>query len=132
MARSCPCGTGTPFAACCKPLHDGRGSGRVTAATAEQLMRSRYSAFAVGHVAYLLATWDPSTRPDELELPDELEWRRLEVLEATAGGEDDDRGTVGFVAHYWDPTLLERGELRETSVFVRDGGQWFYVGAETA
>lgn len=129
MPRACPCGTGEPLANCCGPLHDGRGSGRVTAATAEQLMRSRYTAFAVGHVTYLLASWHPSTRPDSLVLPDDLEWRRLEVLRTTAGGEQDDHGTVEFVAHHWDPTLLERGAQRETSTFVRERGQWFYVGA---
>jgi uncharacterized protein YchJ len=59
MPRRCPCGTGLPYAECCRPLHDGTG----TAASAEQLMRSRYSAFAVGDPAYLLATWHPTTRP---------------------------------------------------------------------
>ena len=60
--RRCPCGTGLPYDDCCGPLH----AGSTAAATAEQLMRSRYSAFAVGDAAYLLATWHPSTRPAAL------------------------------------------------------------------
>src|SRR5687768_5433704 len=54
--RRCPCGSGLPLGDCCGRLHDGT----VTAATAEQLMRSRYSAFALGEPGYLLATWHPS------------------------------------------------------------------------
>lgn len=47
----CPCGGGA-YRSCCGPLH--RGNQR--AKTAEQLMRSRYSAFARGEIDYLLAT----------------------------------------------------------------------------
>lgn len=126
--KPCPCGTGAAFADCCRPLHRGRGSGRVTAPTAERLMRSRFSAFAVGDPVYLLTSWHPSTRPTALELAPDLRWRRLEVLATTAGGEDDDRGTVEFVAHYWDAAELRRGEQREHSAFVREAGQWYYVG----
>jgi SEC-C motif-containing protein len=91
-------------------------------------MRSRFSAFAVGDPVYLLASWHPSRRPAFLELAADLEWRRLEILEVTAGGEDDDEGTVEFVAHYWDATGLRRGQQQERSAFIREAGQWFYVG----
>jgi SEC-C motif-containing protein len=91
-------------------------------------MRSRYSAFAVGDPVYLLASWLPSTRPASLELAADLEWRRLDILDVIAGGEDDDEGTVEFVAHYWDAARLERGQQQENSAFVREAGQWFYVG----
>jgi len=126
--ESCVCGAGASFAHCCDPLHRGRGSGRATAQTAEQLMRSRYSAFAVGDAGYLLATWHPSTRPDTLDPADDIEWRGLEVLDTVAGGPGDDHGVVEFVARFWDPTLLQRGEQRERSTFVREDGRWFYVG----
>ncbi|WP_437126620.1 YchJ family protein [Paraconexibacter antarcticus] len=130
MPIDCPCGSGEAFAACCAALHRGRGSGRVTAPTAERLMRSRYSAFAVADAAYLLATWHPATRPAaaDLVLDPDVEWRRLEITGTTDGGPDDDAGTVEFVARYWDATFRRRGEQRETSAFVREDGQWFYVG----
>ena len=51
--KLCPCGTGQSYVDCCGALH----SGARTAATAEQLMRSRYSAFAVSDEDYLLRTW---------------------------------------------------------------------------
>lgn len=91
-------------------------------------MRSRYSAFAVGDPVYLLATWHPSTRPARLDLAGTPQWRRLEVTGTTGGGADDLDGTVAFAAHFWDDVRRERGVQRETSAFVREGGEWFYVG----
>jgi SEC-C motif-containing protein len=91
-------------------------------------MRSRYSAFAVGARDYLLQTWHPSTRPATLELDDDLEWRRLEIVGSTAGGERDLAGTVAFVAHFWDAVGRRAGRQPENSAFVREAGQWFYVG----
>src|SRR5919202_2457523 len=93
--RRCPCETGLPYAECCGRLHDGTA----TAATAEQLMRSRYSAFAVGDPAYLLATWHADTRPRTLELDDAVRWSGLDVLATTGGGLFDAEGTVEFCAH---------------------------------
>ena len=59
--RRGPRGTGLPYSDSCGRLHDGTA----TAATAEQLMRSRYSAFAVGDAGYLLTTWHPGHPSDE-------------------------------------------------------------------
>ena len=91
-------------------------------------MRSRFSAFALGDPVYLLATWHPATRPATLELDPAVAWRRLEVVGTTAGGEDDEAGTVAFVAHFWDAGRRERGRQAEDSAFVREGGRWRYVG----
>ena len=71
----CPCGTGRRYDACCGPHH--RGSAR--AATAEELMRSRYSAFVAGEASYLLRTWHPATRPETLVLDEDVRWTGLEV-----------------------------------------------------
>lgn len=87
-------------------------------------MRSRYSAFAVGAVPYLLATWHPSTRPRTLTL-DDVTWRRLDVVRTVGGGPFDDDGVVEFVAHH--RTAAGAGAVHETSRFVRTGGQWFYL-----
>jgi SEC-C motif-containing protein len=98
------------------------------AATAEQLMRSRYSAFAVGDTAYLLASWHPSTRPQALGPEPGLVWRRLEVLRAEGGGPFENAGTVEFRAAWRDGA--ERGVLHERSRFVRADGRWLYVDGE--
>lgn len=90
-------------------------------------MRSRFSAFAVGDVDYLLATWHRSTRPGSLALDPAIHWRRLEILATSAGAADDRDGTVDFLAHFWDETSHQHGLQREKSRFVRDRGHWFYV-----
>jgi len=118
----CPCGLGDPYGACCGRLHRGDAH----AATAEQLMRSRYSAFAVGDGGYLLRTWHPTTRPSSVDLDPAQRWVRLDVLDVRAGGFLDVEGEVAFEARYrWDG---ERGVLRERSRFVRDDGRWSYLG----
>ena len=125
----CPCGSGESYASCCGPLHRGRVTGLVTAPTAERLMRSRFSAFAVGDAAYLVLTWHPTTRPATLELDAGVEWVKLEILDITAGQEHDSEGTVEFVAHYRDAASRRTGRQREHSAFRREAGQWFYVAA---
>ena len=124
MESDCPCGSGVMYVTCCGPLH----SGSATAATAEQLMRSRYSAFAVGDADYLLATWHPATRPASVNLDPAIEWRRLRIRDLTAGTEDDDAGTVEFVAHYWDSAQQQYGRQHENSSFARRAHSWLYVG----
>ncbi len=119
--RRCPCGTGLPYAECCGRLH----GGAATAGTAEQLMRSRYSAFAVGDPAYLLATWHPSTRPPSLELDPTVRWTGLDVLATTDGGLLASEGTVEFRA--WYRHEGETGSQHETSRFVREDGAWRYL-----
>jgi SEC-C motif domain protein len=120
-SRRCPCGTGLPLAECCGRLHDGTA----TAATAEQLMRSRYSAFAVGDPAYLLATWHSRTRPRTVDLDPSVRWVGLEVLATTGGGLLAAEGTVEFRAHHVADGV--RGAQHENSRFVREGGQWRYL-----
>ena len=125
MSDLCPCGLGDPYDACCGRLH----RGEAFAATAEQLMRSRYSAFAVGDLDYLLTSWHPATRPTELALDDELRWVRLDVQAVQGGGFLDATGEVEFEARYRSGG--QRGSLHERSRFVRHDGHWAYLGEVT-
>jgi SEC-C motif-containing protein len=118
---ACPCGLGDDYELCCGRFHAG-----VPAPTAESLMRSRYSAFAVGDAGYLLRTWHPSGRPRNLSLDPALRWTRLAVLETHAGGLFDATGTVQFRATYVQQG--KRGVLAETSKFVRQDRHWTYLG----
>ena len=121
----CPCLSGEVFGACCGRFLGGEAD----APTAEQLMRSRYSAFVVGDAAYLLATWHPSTRPAELELDPAMRWFRLDVVRRERGGPLDRDGIVEFrVFHRYDGA---RDEQHEVSAFVREGRRWSYVGPVT-
>ncbi|MGY2083356.1 YchJ family protein [Blastococcus sp. SYSU DS0539] len=121
--RRCPCGTGLPYAECCGPRHDGSAP----AATAEQLMRSRYSAFAVGDAAYLLASWHSTTRPPSVELDPGVRWTGLDVLATTGGGLLAAEGTVKFRAHWRSGG--ESGDQHEVSRFAREDGAWRYLDA---
>jgi SEC-C motif-containing protein len=120
----CPCGSGSGsgkgYSACCGRLH----SGAENAATAEALMRSRYSAYVLKLDDYLLATWHPDTRPSELDLAaDGTKWLGLEVRRYEV--QDDSHATVEFVARY---RIAGKGHrLHELSRFVREGVRWFYI-----
>jgi SEC-C motif-containing protein len=109
-----------PYAECCEPLHQGRQQ----AATAEALMRSRFTAFAKGDEEYLLRTWFSGTRPKALNLDSTIRWTRLEVLATSAGSLFDSSGTVLFEAHYRQDG--KPGVLREQSSFVRERDRWYY------
>lgn len=117
----CPCLSGIPYDTCCGRLH----AGAAVAQTAEQLMRSRFSAFAVGDSAYLLQTWHPDTRPETLELDADRRWYRLDVLATREGGPFDSTGSVEFEAFY--RTSAGAGSQREISRFSREAGQWLYL-----
>lgn len=120
----CPCGAGDQFGQCCLPLHRGERS----AATAEQLMRSRYSAYSVGDSEYLWRTWHPGTRPAEASSPARLEWVSLEILEVVGGQPGDERGVVEFRARHRQGRRT--GVLHERSRFAVRAGRWFYLDAE--
>ncbi|WP_077041679.1 YchJ family protein [Rhodococcus sp. MTM3W5.2] len=119
----CPCLSGETYERCCGRFH----SGAAEAPTAEQLMRSRYSAFAVGDADYLLRTWHPSTRPARLTLDPDQRWTRLDILGHTGGGLLENEGTVEFEAHFVHSG--QRDSLREHSRFVREDGRWLYLDA---
>lgn len=121
----CPCDSGRPYATCCAPWHAGLTMG-AHAPTPEALMRSRYSAFVLGLVDYLLATWHPSTRPAALALSP-VKWLGLEVRRATAEG---DAGVVEFVARSREGGRAQR--MHETSRFVRLNGRWYYLDDQMA
>lgn len=126
MMQDCLCGSAKLYKRCCgRFLNDGQ-----LPKTPEQLMRSRYSAYALGnHGDYLLQTWFPPTAgkisAEELSSR-QHEWLRLEVL---AKAQQGDKGWVEFKAWYKDSGGREQ-IMHEKSVFQRIGGRWLYVGGE--
>lgn len=87
-------------------------------------MRSRYSAYVLGRIDYLLATWHLSTAPGDLELQ-AAKWLGLEVRHAASSG---DAGVVEFVARC---RVDGRGQrIHETSRFVRENGRWYYIDGQ--
>jgi SEC-C motif domain protein len=126
--RPCPCESGQTYAQCCGALHQAFDAhGQTLADTPEALMRSRYSAYALGLADYLLATWHPATAPGELELS-MVKWLGLQVLHTDAQG---DAGVVEFVARFKDYQNHGRAQrLHEVSRFVRLETGWRYIDGE--
>lgn len=92
--------------------------------TAEQLMRSRYTAYVMKNEVYLLATWHESTRPLQLDLDaDAAHWLGLKILDYQL--QDYSHALVEFVARYKIAGRAYR--LHEVSQFVLEHGRWFYV-----
>ena len=110
------------YADCCGPAH----TGQQPAADAQTLMRSRYSAFVLGDVPYLLGSWHASTRPATLELDAGAKWLGLEVKQQRSTGED--HAEVEFVARFRVAGRAVR--QHERSRFVREAERWFYVDGD--
>lgn len=121
---TCPCGNGF-YATCCEPFH----KGVAVAPTADLLMRSRYSAYAMGLGEYVQSTWHSSTRPARLDLQQELaqgKWIGLTVKLHTPQG---DKAEVEFVARY-KPNAGSASRLHERSRFVFENSRWYYVDGD--
>ncbi|MEU8956840.1 YchJ family protein [Streptomyces sp. NPDC048518] len=120
-ATPCPCGHPLPYEKCCGRLHRGEAA----ATTPEELMRSRYSAFAVRDEGYLLRTWHPRTRPPRVEFDPAMRWTGLEIRATSEGTAFHTTGTVTFRARYTDGGRPDA--LHEKSRFERLDGAWVYV-----
>ncbi len=121
----CPCGDARGYAQCCQPLHRG-----APAASAVDLMRSRYSAYVLRDEDYLLASWHADTRPASLRLAVQQpapSWLGL-AIKAHAQ-QDADHATVEFIARF----RVGGGRaqrLHERSRFVREDGRWYYLDGD--
>lgn len=107
-------------------------AGEVVAATAEALLRSRYTAYAVGDGDHLFRSWHARTRPDDVVPDPRVRWVGLSVLDVVSGAVGDAEGVVEFRAQWVsdDDAPVRRGEVLERSRFVRRGGRWVYLDAE--
>lgn len=130
QVKLCPCGSGLDYVDCCQSYH----LYQTWPATAEQLMRSRFSAYALGLETYLQNTWAKSTRLGSFDLETNLVWNRLEIVATEQGMPFDDVGKVHFKAHYQlkqDDKVLESGVMEEVSQFIRDENHhWVYLTGE--
>ncbi len=124
QAQACPCGQGLELGRCCGPIIDGE----VPAASAEALMRSRYTAYVRQQREHLLRSWWSKTRPAQLAFDSRQRWLGLTIRQVSAGSETDDEGSVEFVARFKIDGKAHR--LHERSHFRRVAGQWLYVDGE--
>jgi len=129
-AEDCPCGTGRKLRACCRPFHDG-----AEPPDPEALMRSRFSAFALGDAAYLWRTLHsahPDRAREERDYTADLRRSRQELRFVRLRVLDRDGHRVLFHAE-----IYERGKERsflELSTFERDAqlatAPWRYLSAQ--
>lgn len=122
----CPCGTSKSYSDCCEIIHiDVK-----MAKTPEMLMRSRYSAFVLAKVDYLMLSWHKSTRPikekkDLKAWTKSVSWVKLEVLSSNIDISNTNQGYVEFKAFYIENNKTEC--IHEHSKFIFENDQWFYL-----
>jgi SEC-C motif-containing protein len=127
--ESCPCGSGQAFGDCCEPLIQGKKY----AQTAEDLLRSRYTAHVITDVDYIYDTTHPAQRRNVdrdrvAAWSRKSEWLGLEIIQTQAGQPSDDSGTVEFIARY-----REKGktmEHREIAEFKKHESRWFFFDGQ--
>jgi SEC-C motif-containing protein len=126
----CPCNPYRLYENCCAKAHQDI----LQVTTAEQLMRSRYSAFVLGNVAYLQDSHHSSGSPDKKEArqienwTNSVNWVKLVILQTTEGLENDSAGTVAFKAFYMEHNKVQ--VIHENSRFCRENGHWVYLEAQ--
>ncbi|MBT9588953.1 YchJ family protein [bacterium] len=121
----CPCGNSRPLEACCQPYLTGQSRPE----TAEQLMRSRYTAYATGAIDYIVETEFEPDREVIENWASTTRFVQLRVLDREAGGPDDESGTVTFEADFEGLAKSSRGPgtHRETSQFRKEDGRWLFL-----
>ncbi len=124
----CPCGSQKEYEHCCQPFHNGE-----VAPTAEQLMRSRYSAFEKGQLDYLGETLSEQSKKDydpaeTAQWANQAKWNKLEIVKTEGGQPDDETGTVEFRAYF---KMNGQNQIHhERSRFSKVGDRWFYEDGE--
>jgi SEC-C motif-containing protein len=132
--NTCPCGREIDYENCCGQIHD-----NITLVqTAEQLMRSRYTAFTKGMGDYLMKSHHSSTRPisekeDIEKWAKSVEWDHLEIISKSDGELLNNIGVVEFKAFFYSSPIgagvKKRECIHEKSEFVREHGHWVYINA---
>ena len=125
MSEKCPCCSGKQYSVCCQPFLNGEA----LPLSAEQLMRSRYTAYATGNAVYLTETWHASQRSVDLtaRLSESFAgttWLGLNVTCCNHGIHENE-AFVTFFARYREKE--RESAIAERSRFLREEGRWYYV-----
>ncbi|MGC4070925.1 MAG: YchJ family protein [Nibricoccus sp.] len=120
---ACPCGSGQKYAACCEPIIKRQ---RV-AATAEQVMRSRFTAHVIHDWKYLHETYLPTSKqPFDAaaeESGEPMQWTRL-VVHSHEPEVKPDMSYVDFTAYYNEGGREQA--MHEKSEFLKVNGAWLF------
>jgi SEC-C motif-containing protein len=122
----CPCGSKKQYDQCCLPIINGEEKAK----TAEQLMRSRYSAHCKYEIDYIFNSYHPDKRKNfdrkaTQRFAKNSEWIGLEIKETIDGGIDDIKGQVEFIARFKLKNTTQY--MHEISTFEKVDANWYYV-----
>lgn len=122
----CPCNQEIEFSKCCEPFINGDK----VPVTAEELLRSRYTAFTLANMDYIQKTHDPKTRHQSdmnanKEWAESVEWKGLEILGIDGGGPRDQEAHLEFKCYFEDSDGDEQIH-HEVSEFRKKQGKWFF------
>lgn len=124
MNTACPCQSNLPYAQCCQPLHQGQA-----APSALALMRSRYTAYVLHDIDYIVATTVPSQQPllDKnaiAQWSNSVQWQGLDIVQHQAKiGKI--HAQVEFIAHFVEQEQAQ--QHRELSAFVSIDSCWYFI-----
>jgi SEC-C motif-containing protein len=123
--KSCPCGSGRAYDACCEPYI----TGAKTAPTAEALMRSRYAAYVEHAIDYIVETCEQGEKEridvnETRSWSERSKWLGLKIISTEKGSPEDTEGAVEFEALYETDGLKETHH--ERARFIKQNGRWLY------
>ncbi|MEI7812166.1 MAG: YchJ family protein [Ignavibacteria bacterium] len=121
----CPCGSGKTYSECCELIIKKERP----ALTAEELMRSRYTAYTINDVDYIAGTTHPDKKNDlDIEATKkwaaESDWMGLSIIRTEKGTTNDDEGEVEFIASFSIKGVKQ--EHHEISTFKKTDGEWYF------
>jgi len=121
----CPCNSGLDYAMCCEPYIKGEKN----APTALALMRSRYTAYVVQAINYIVDTCTHE-ETDKIDIKqtknwsEKSKWLGLKIISTEKGEAEDTEGMVEFEASYEMDGL--RDDHHERAKFKKKDGRWLY------
>jgi len=122
----CPCGSEQPYEFCCGAII----AGNKPASTAEELMRSRYTAYSLTNIDYIISSmrenaakyFDPISAKKWAQ---SVKWVDLKILKTKQGQSDDNIGWVEFKARYKENGKMQL--IQELSEFRKIDSKWYYM-----
>lgn len=124
--KHCPCGSKKQYKNCCQLIHNDHH----LATKPELLMRARFSAYTLGLIDFIVATYHPSCHAQNqiegIEDGCKLTWTKLVVKHSV--NSSDQEGFVHFKAYYIENG--QSGYLEEKSRFIKENNRWFYIDGE--
>lgn len=125
LSKPCYCHSGTTYQNCCYPFHQGIDY----PSTTQELLKSRYSAYALCMADYIKKTMiEPALlhfNRDDI-VGSSTEWLELNIYQQIKGSKSDHEGSIIFDVFYkLKPDLAIEG-FKEHSFFVKQNGKWVY------